>query len=151
MSQSFLLGRRGIAIRQGTAPHTERLPHERDPDVLRRITSNLADAYIDFLEGLKYRGVIISAKEGCPDLLSDRWLQHALWQKLTAAICLQGLRVRCLAPAARADLPTPAFLPNSPLLAGTQIIILWLPVPGAVKYNVYLNDKKVGESPSIQS
>lgn len=41
-------------------------------------------------------------------------------------------------------------MPNSPIVAGGQVIVLWVPVPGAVKYNVYLNGKKVGDSPSIQ-
>lgn len=75
---------------------------------------------------------------------------NATSRKRTIALVLAALIVVGLAPAARADLPAPAFMPNSPLLAGTQVIILWLPVPGAVRYNIYLNDNKIGESPSIQ-
>jgi hypothetical protein len=35
-------------------------------------------------------------------------------------------------------------------MAGAQIIILWLPVPSATKYNIYLNDKKVAEAAGVQ-
>lgn len=55
-----------------------------------------------------------------------------------------------MAGVAAAELPAPSWMPNSPLMAGTQVIVLWLPVPGATKYNLYMNDKKVGEATSIQ-
>jgi fibronectin type 3 domain-containing protein len=51
---------------------------------------------------------------------------------------------------ASAALPAPNWLPGQPLLAGTQVIAMWLPVPGAVKYIVYLDGKKVAESPANQ-
>jgi outer membrane protein assembly factor BamB len=44
----------------------------------------------------------------------------------------------------------PSWLPGQPLLAGTQVIAMWLPVPGAVKYIVYLNGKQIAESPANQ-
>jgi len=49
-----------------------------------------------------------------------------------------------------AELVPPNWMPNAPIMAGTQVILLWLPVPSAVKYNVYLDGKKVGESASVQ-
>lgn len=52
-------------------------------------------------------------------------------------------------PAAAAP-PAPNWLPGQPLLAGTQVIAMWLPVPGAVKYIVYLDGKKIAESPANQ-
>jgi hypothetical protein len=51
------------------------------------------------------------------------------------------------APAAPA---APNWLPGQPLLAGNQVIAMWLPVPGAVKYIVYLDGKKVAELPANQ-
>ncbi|MFC1856368.1 hypothetical protein ACFL2A_07525, partial [Thermodesulfobacteriota bacterium] len=41
----------------------------------------------------------------------------------------------------------PTIMPNFPMLAGTNVMIMWLPVPGAVKYKIYLNGKEIGESP----
>ena len=52
--------------------------------------------------------------------------------------------------AAFAEVSPPAWMPGSPLLAGSQVIVLWLPVPGAVKYVIYLDGKKAGESPTVQ-
>ncbi len=46
--------------------------------------------------------------------------------------------------------PAPQFMANSPILAGNQVIILWVPVPGAVKYFVYLNGKKIAEAVGVQ-
>ena len=33
----------------------------------------------------------------------------------------------------------PEFLPGQPLLAGSQVLLLWTPVPGATSYAVYHN------------
>lgn len=49
-----------------------------------------------------------------------------------------------------AQLNPPSWMPNSPILAGGQVILLWLPVPGAAKYNIYLDGKKIGESAAVQ-
>lgn len=54
------------------------------------------------------------------------------------------------APPVRAELPAPGWMPNAPIMAGPQVILLWMPVPGAVKYNVYVNDKKVAEASGVQ-
>lgn len=51
---------------------------------------------------------------------------------------------------AAAALPAPNWLPGQPMLAGTQVIAMWLPVPGAVKYIVYLNGERIMESPANQ-
>ncbi len=55
-----------------------------------------------------------------------------------------------MASTASAALPAPNFMPNFPMLAGPQIIIMWMPVPGAVKYNIYMNGGKVAESVAMQ-
>ena len=69
----------------------------------------------------------------------------------TAGACLLALAMlAATAGAASAELPAPNWMPNSPIMAGPQVIILWLPVPGAAKYNIYLNDKKVAEAPGVQ-
>lgn len=46
--------------------------------------------------------------------------------------------------------PAPSWFPNSPILAGPQVILLWVPVPGAVKYKIYLNGKLAGEAATSQ-
>ncbi|GAB4234810.1 MAG: hypothetical protein OHK0028_11200 [Deltaproteobacteria bacterium] len=46
--------------------------------------------------------------------------------------------------------PAPNWMPNSPIMAGAQVILLWLPVPGATKYNIYMNDKKIAEAVGVQ-
>ncbi|GAB4282457.1 MAG: hypothetical protein Kow0092_37500 [Deferrisomatales bacterium] len=51
---------------------------------------------------------------------------------------------------ARAELPAPSYMPNFPMLAGNQIMIMWMPVPGAVKYHVYMNGERIAESPAMQ-
>jgi len=52
--------------------------------------------------------------------------------------------------AALAALPAPNWLPGQPMLAGGQIIAMWLPVPGAVKYIIYLDGNKLTELPANQ-
>jgi len=73
-----------------------------------------------------------------------------IMRKILAAVAIAGVWMAVLGATAFAELPAPNWMPNSPLLAGSQVIVLWLPVPGAAKYVIYLNDKKVGESPSVQ-
>ena len=63
---------------------------------------------------------------------------------------IAALLVLGAAGASVAAPPAPNWMPNSPILAGGQVIVLWVPSPGAVKYNIYLNNKKVGDSASIQ-
>ncbi len=50
----------------------------------------------------------------------------------------------------QAALPAPNWMPGSPIMAGTQIILLWMPVANAVKYNIYMNGKKIAESATVQ-
>ena len=42
----------------------------------------------------------------------------------------------------------PSFIPSFPMLAGDNVMIMWIPVPGAVKYKVYLDGKEIGETPA---
>ncbi len=44
--------------------------------------------------------------------------------------------------------PPTQFMPGFPIMAGETIMVMWLPVPGAVKYVLYMNDKKVAEGPA---
>jgi hypothetical protein len=62
---------------------------------------------------------------------------------LMTALALTPARVQAATVA-------PNWLPGQPMLAGTQVVAMWLPVPGAVKYIIYLNDKKVMETPANQ-
>ncbi len=50
---------------------------------------------------------------------------------------------------AGAELPAPKMMPGFPMLAGPNVMVMWMPVPGAVKYNVYMNGQKVGETPAV--
>ncbi|MDF1536835.1 MAG: hypothetical protein P1S46_10125 [bacterium] len=71
----------------------------------------------------------------------------ALGVLLAVAVMACGL---VLPQPASAALPAPNFMPGFPMLAGPQIIIMWSPIPGAVKYNVYMNGKKITESIAMQ-
>ena len=42
----------------------------------------------------------------------------------------------------------PTFMPGFPMLAGDNVMIMWVPVPGAVKYKIYQNGKLLGEAPA---
>ncbi|WP_169709385.1 hypothetical protein [Deferrisoma camini] len=48
-----------------------------------------------------------------------------------------------------AGLPAPTLMPGFPMVVGPNVMVMWQPVPGAVKYNVYVNGKKVGETPAV--
>ncbi len=63
---------------------------------------------------------------------------------VTAALCvwLGGFA----APASGAP-PAPALVPGFPMQAGTVVMVMWGPVPGGVKYRIYVDDKMVGEVP----
>lgn len=37
----------------------------------------------------------------------------------------------------------PEFLPGQPMIVNKQVLVMWMPVPGAVNYNLYLDDKKM--------
>src|SRR5512138_128423 len=65
------------------------------------------------------------------------------------ALALLGAAAMASGPALAA-LNAPGWLPMQPMLAGNQLIAMWLPVPGAVKYIIYVNGEKVAESPSNQ-
>jgi len=76
---------------------------------------------------------------------TNRTVKMILVNALLAAALVAALAVPGLA-----QLPPPSWMPNSPIMAGAQVIILWLPVPGAVKYNIYVNGQKVAEAASVQ-
>ncbi len=63
---------------------------------------------------------------------------------LRSLVCLVAV-LAVAGSVAGAAPPAPNFLPGQPMLAGNQVIAMWLPVPGAVKYIVYLNGAKVAE------
>ncbi len=46
-----------------------------------------------------------------------------------------------LAGSAAAQPPAPEFLPGQPLVVGTQVLMMWNPVPGASGYVVYRNEE----------
>ena len=71
----------------------------------------------------------------------------ALGVLLVVAVVACGL---VLPQSASAAPPAPNWLPGQPMLAGNQIIAMWLPVPGATKYILYMNGEKIAESPANQ-
>ncbi len=72
-------------------------------------------------------------------------------RRATCFLAVLALLLSFALPAGSFGAPVaPGWMPNSPILAGSQVILLWLPVPGAVKYNVYLDGKRIGESASVQ-
>ena len=64
----------------------------------------------------------------------------SMWKIATAGL-LAVLLFAATAGTAAAELPAPNFMPGFPLLAGTQVILMWSPVPGAEKYRVYMDGK----------
>jgi sugar lactone lactonase YvrE len=49
-----------------------------------------------------------------------------------------------------ADLPPPPWMPGFPLMAGTRLMLMWGPVPGAVRYKVVANGRTIAETASYQ-
>ncbi len=47
-----------------------------------------------------------------------------------------------------AAVPQVNIMPGFPLVAGNLVMVMWSPVPGAVKYSIYLDEKKIGEAPA---
>jgi hypothetical protein len=45
------------------------------------------------------------------------------------------------------DKTTPKFSPDFPMLIGEEVMFMWLPVPGAVKYRIYRDGVLIGETP----
>ncbi len=50
-----------------------------------------------------------------------------------------------------AQLPGPTWMPGFPIVAGNQVILMWSPVPSAVKYVVYRGGKKETETNAFQA
>jgi len=44
----------------------------------------------------------------------------------------------------------PEFLPGQPMIVNKQVLVMWMPVPGAVSYNLYVDDKKMFTAPANQ-
>lgn len=72
-------------------------------------------------------------------------------KKLVVVTILAFLATGVWTSVSSAALNAPNWMPGSPILAGSQVILLWTPIPGAVKYNIYMNGKKIQESVSIQA
>ena len=72
--------------------------------------------------------------------------------KSISAVCYAILTLMVFSATVEAIPPATQFLPGFPIVAGENIMAMWLPVPGAVKYVLYMNDKKVAEgtNPPIQ-
>lgn len=96
--------------------------------------------------------VITRSAEGeMVHVVSSRTGKGSLGKAAVGLAFAAAIWVTVLAGVGTAALPAPNWMPGSPILAGNQVILLWAPVPGAVKYNVYMSGKKVQESVSIQA
>ena len=52
-------------------------------------------------------------------------------------------------PSLAGDITTaPTFMPGFPMQAGENVMLMWAPLPGAVKYKIYLDGKEIGEATS---
>jgi hypothetical protein len=91
-----------------------------------------------------------SRKGGGANVYKERIFGMKRLAKGAVASLLAVVLTAATAGMAAAALPAPNWMPNSPIMAGAQVILLWLPVPGAVKYNIYMNDKKIGEATGVQ-
>lgn len=69
-------------------------------------------------------------------------MRHGSFSKLAVVLVLAA----ALAAPALAAPPAPTFMPGFPMLAGNLVMIMWVPVPGAVKYKVFMNGQEVGEA-----
>lgn len=49
-------------------------------------------------------------------------------------------------PAMAAAPAQPNFMPGFPMLAGNIVMLMWVPVPGAAKYDILLNGRKVADA-----
>lgn len=52
---------------------------------------------------------------------------------------------------ASAALPAPNYMPGFPMLAGEQVIVMWMMVPGAASYKVYIGDEVVFSGAAVQT
>jgi len=81
----------------------------------------------------------------------ERMAKVKTMSKIVLAVLLAAVLFASTGGTASAALPAPNWMPGSPILAGNQVVLLFTPIPGAVKYVVYLNGKKVTETASIQA
>lgn len=84
-----------------------------------------------------------------------RWFQSMAGQgpsvnKKGFTVLLTVVALCVLSGVGRAEPTAPNWMPSSPIHAGNQIILLWVPTPNAVKYHIYMNGAKIGDSPSGQ-
>lgn len=91
-----------------------------------------------------------SRRTGGANVYRERISTVRNMSKIVLTVLLAALLFAATTGSATAALPAPNWMPNSPIMAGTQVIVLWLPVPGATKYNIYLGDKKIGEATGVQ-
>ncbi len=80
-------------------------------------------------------------------------MKNGPWKSFRRVMVTAGLVLvsACLCGSlAVAALPAPQWLPGQPMLAGPQIIAMWMPVIGATKYVIYLNGAKLMDSPANQ-
>lgn len=83
-------------------------------------------------------------KKGAGNRNGSRAMKRVFSVFLTIAITIAFTSV------ALADLTPPNWMPGFPLMAGTQLMLMWGPVPGAAKYRVVMNGKTLIETPSYQ-
>jgi sugar lactone lactonase YvrE len=71
--------------------------------------------------------------------------KHLIKLFLIAVIFVSGFTAPSFAGEVTA---APFFVPGFPMLAGKEVMLMWAPVNGAVKYRVYLGKKQIAELPA---
>lgn len=91
-----------------------------------------------------------SRSAGGANVYRERKLRVKKMSGTVMAALLSAMFFLAVAVPTVAAPPAPNWMPGSPIMAGSQIILLWMPVMNAVKYNIYMNGNKVSESVPIQ-
>ncbi len=71
-------------------------------------------------------------------------------KKTSRSLILAGVILALFSGVSAAELAAPSWMPGFPILAGPQLMLMWSPVQGAVKYRVLINDQVVAETAVFQ-
>ncbi|MBI5418615.1 MAG: 6-bladed beta-propeller [Deltaproteobacteria bacterium] len=72
------------------------------------------------------------------------------WKRGIFIVFLTAILFTSVAGVGLAELPPPTWMPGFPIMAGPQLMLMWSPVAGAVKYKVFVNGKMVAETAVFQ-
>src|ERR1041385_2774870 len=81
-----------VFVGENTAIRSKRITHKLDAYRTIGRPRGLPHRYLYFLEGLKYRNVVIAAQEHRPDLFGEPWVKQADGKQIAVAIRSYRLR-----------------------------------------------------------